>query len=580
MMEWLTWQQPWWLLLAAIPWLARLVSKRWHGRPQSQLEQFIARHLWPQLLSGAPSASHYHTPLFMVAWLLACVALAGPTLQTAQNSHEIKQQANIAIVLDISPSMRVQDILPSRLDYSKRLLSELAQQLRGQQVALIVFSANAYTVLPLTRDNQILTQMIEAMDPTLASVTGSNLSRALQLAQQALAAPPLASGTTAGGKTANGLVLLISDGEIHDSGALAASRQLRQAGHMLYTLGVGTEQGGPVPYATGRLVTDNNRLITSRLNRETLRTLAQSGGGHYADLRPEVWPAIMQQVDALKQPIEGQQQRRTGTPLFPWFLALALALFLWNGVRRPNIVALFLLLPLIGNSPATEAAPWSEAKGLALLDQGQNQAALDIYNTLNSYSGHLGRGVAAYRFGQWQPALKAFDRALTLATTPQEKGLAAYNRGNALVQLNQIDDATRAYKTALHWLPNHPKSNHNLTLLQRNPPKSGERKGSSKHERQDESGSELSDRSGSDNSSVRPNPALTGQTGQQTTTQQRALQQSLTQWGQQRNSLSTAATPSQQQLNTLKEDYQTMLKQRFAAEDISDAAGLVVEKPW
>lgn len=580
MMEWLTWQQPWWLLLIAIPWLVRLVPKRWHRRPQSQLEQFIARHLWPQLLSGAPAANHYHTPLFMVAWLLACVALAGPTLQTAQDSHEIKQQANIAIVLDISPSMRVQDILPSRLDYSKRLLSELAQQLRGQQVALIVFSANAYTVLPLTRDNQILTQMIEAMDPTLASVTGSNLSRALQLAQQALAAPPLASGKTAGGKTANGLVLLISDGEIHDSGALAASRQLRQAGHMLYTLGVGTEQGGPVSYATGRLVTDNNRLITSRLNRETLRTLAQSGGGHYADLRPEVWPAIMQQVDALKQPIEGQQQRRTGTPLFPWFLALALALFLWNGVRRPNIVALFLLLPLIGNSPVTEAAPWSEAKGLALLDQEQNQAALDIYNTLNSYSGHLGRGVAAYRLGQWQQALKAFDRALTLATTPQEKGLAAYNRGNALVQLNQIDDATRAYKTALHWLPSHPKSNHNLTLLQRNPPRSGERKGSSKHERQGESGSELSDHSGSDNSSIRPNPALTGQTGQQSAAQQRALQQSLTQWGQQRNSLSAAATPSQQQLNTLKEDYQTMLKQRFAAEDISDAAGLVVEKPW
>ena len=515
----------------------------------------------------------------MLAWLLACIALAGPTAQTQQQVDELKQQANIAIVLDISPSMRVQDVEPSRIDYSKQLLIELAQQLKGQRVALIVFSANAYTVLQLTSDNNVLIQMIEAMDPTLASVTGSNLSRALQLAQQALNVP--AAGAT---KANAGLVLLISDGEIHDNGAINASRQLHQAGHTLYTLGVGTDQGGPVPFATGRFITEDNVLITSQLQRQTLSALAQTGGGDYADLRPEVWPRILEIVDELKQPIENSTSQRNGTLLFPWFLGLALIAFIWNGVRRPEMVVLLLALPLIINSPQTEAAPWDEAEALTLLQKNNNQGALAIYRQLNTFNGHLGSGVAAYRLGLWQQALDAFDRAQLLARSNEEKGHAAYNRGNTLVQLGQIDTASSAYKSALFWLPGYAKANHNLALLQHNQPKGGERKGKSEYQRQGEGGEEESQRPGSDENqtkSKQPGASqLADQSNNQDAEKQKALQQSLKQWSQLRDNSGATPVQIQQQLNTLKEDYQTMLKQRFATEDISDTAGLVIEKPW
>jgi Ca-activated chloride channel family protein len=579
MSNWLAWQQPWWLLLIVIPLLLRLLPQR--DRHHPQLEQFIARHLWARLLTGANSASRRETRRFMLGWLLACIALAGPTLQKQQKEEELKRQASVAIVLDISPSMRVTDVAPSRLDYSKRLLTELAQQLKGQRVALIAFSANAYTVLPLTSDNHVLTQMIAAMDPSLASVTGTNLSRALQLAQQALSAP------AAGEEKANdGLVLLVSDGEIHDKGALAASRQLHQAGHRLFTLGVGTEQGGPVPFATGRLITAGDELITSRLDRQTLRTLAQAGGGEYADLRPEVWPEIMKVVERLKQPIRSESRRSSGTPLFPWFLGLALIAFLWNGIRRPEMAVLLLTLPLISNSPPSEAAPWDEAKGLRLLEQENNKGASALYSQIKTFNGYIGSGVAAYRLGQWQQALAAFDRALTLARSNEEKGRAAYNRGNALVQLGRIDEASSAYKSTLFWLPGHAKANHNLTLLQRQQPKGGERKAQSDYERQGEGGEEESPRpGGGDKSPAKSDqpgasqPA-TGQPNGQGAQRQQALQQSLKQWRQNRAADGASPTQTQQQLNTLKEDYQTMLKQRFAIEDVSDAAGLVVERPW
>lgn len=581
MMDWLQWQQPWWLLLIVAPLLSRLLPQQ--DRRHPLLEQFIARHLWIQLLTGTNTRSRTRTTRFMLAWLLACIALAGPTAQTQQQVDELKQQANIAIVLDISPSMRVADVSPSRIGYSKQLLTDLAQQLKGQRVALIVFSANAYTVLPLTSDNNVLTQMIEAMDPTLASVTGSNLSRALQLAQQALDVP------AAGEEQANdGLVLLISDGEIHDNGALAASRRLHQAGHTLYTLGVGTGQGGPVPFATGKFITAGNELIISRLNRETLRTLAQSGGGDYADLHPEVWPRILEIIDGLKRPVESSSQRRSGTPLFPWFLALALTIFIWNGVRRPAqswAVALLLTLPLTTISPPSEATPWDETKGLHLLKQENNKGALELYKQLKNYNGYIGSGVAAYRIGQWQQAFDAFDRALTLASSNEEKARAAYNRGNALVQLGQIDAASSAYKSALFWHPGYAKANHNLALLQRQQPKGGERKGTSEYQRQGEGGEQGSQRPGSDENQTRAeqpgaSQPVTGQLNSQETEKQQALQQSLKQWSQLHDNSGTTPVQIQQQLNTLKEDYQAMLKQRFATEDVRDAAGLVVEKPW
>ena len=566
------WQQPWWLLLAAVPLLSLLLPRRDNS---THLESFIARHLWPRLLIGFRDGQRKRINItFMLAWLLACIALAGPTLQTQQHDNEVKRQASIAIVLDISPSMRVADISPNRLAYSKQLLTELVQQLKGQRIALIAFSANAYTVLPLTSDNNVMAQMIEAMDPSLASVTGTNLSRALQLAEQALSAPE--AGET---KTNDGLVLLVSDGEIHDKGALAAARQLRQAGHRLYTFGVGTENGGPVPFATGRLITEGGALITSQLQRSTLRALAQTGGGEYNDLRPEAWPGIMKVVETLKQPLRSESRRISGTPLFPLFLALALIIFVWNGVRRAEVFVALLCLPLFMHSQPSEAAPWDEAKGLKLLEQENNKGALEIYRQLKTFNGYIGSGVAAYRLGQWQQALDAFDHAMPLAKRDEEKALAAYNRGNALVQLGRIEEASGAYKSTLSWQPGHTKANHNLTLLQRQQPKGGERKGKSEYQRQGEGGEQDNNRhSSSDDQAKAAQP--NGPQIENKTQKQQALQQSLTRWNQRNDANGETPVQIQQQLNTLKEDYQTMLKQRFATEDVNDAAGLVVERPW
>ncbi len=586
MLDDLYWQQPWWLLLAPLPWLLPRLA-RIRG-PRSRLERFIERTLWPRLLQGVHD-QHNVPALFVAAWLLACVALAGPMLKQKETDTLPQARANIAIVLDISPSMRVQDVSPSRLDYSKHLLNELLNQLGPHRLALIVFSANAYVVSPLTTDKHIIRQQLDAMDPSLVSVSGSNLARALELATTTLNTPAPGQNESTGG-----MVLLVSDGEIHDQFALQASRFLRQHGHRLYTLGVGTEQGGAVPFASGRLATQNQALVVSHRQRQNLQQLARAGGGRYQDLQPDAWPPILAASDALKQRQQTIITQRSGTPLFAWLLAPALALFVWLGIRRPALYIWALCLPLLTLSPPTDAAPWrnplAEQNALQALKSGDNTSAADIYSTLQYYSGYMGAGVAAYNLEQWPQALTAFEQALAKAESDQEKAQAAYNIGNVLVQSGRFDAAARAYKEALFWQPGYTRANHNLALLTRHEQtRGGERDAKSDHERHgpgEQQGDQAQHDGDPDIATTQPGTARKNEQRQGLSQKKQRqdstaaqLMQSLAQWQQGAPPGDPPPGQAWQQFRTLREDHKTMLKRRFESED-SQARGLVVEKPW
>jgi len=586
MLEALYWQQPWWFALAVVPWLLSALA---HVRkPSARLERFIERALWSRLLDGVQHQRRL-SALFVSAWLLASIALAGPVLKQDEANTLPQARTNIAIVLDISPSMRVQDVNPSRLEYSKHLLNELLERLGQHRLALIVFSANAYVVSPLTTDKDIIRQQLAVMDPSLVSVSGSNLARALELATATLNSP--APGQV---EAANGMVLLVSDGEIHDQFALQASRFLHQYGHRLYALGVGSEQGGAVPFASGRLATQNQALVVSHRQRQNLQLLARAGGGHYQDLQPDSWEQILAASDELKQVQQAVISQTTGTPLLAWLLAPALALFVWLGMRRPTLLMCVLCLPLLTLSNNTEAAfwgnPFSEQKALNELNDGQYKRAMEIYSELHTYSGRLGEGVAAYQMTDWPRALNAFEQAFAKAQSDKQKAQAAYNLGNTLVQLGRLDEAATAFKQALFWQPGYERANHNLALLARHEAaKGGEREAESEYERQGLGGQQddKAQQDGNPDISAAQKGAVraaeqggeSGRQQQQKHAQAEHLQHSLAQW--QQGSPPGDQPPSQawQQFRTLKEDHKTMLKRRFESED-TQASGLVVEKPW
>ena len=570
----LEWQQPLWLVLLLLPLAAAVVARYVTGSARrSCLAALISPALWRWLVvEERRFAGRAVSLTLLAAWSLACLAAAGPVFNAGERVERGLPAVNIVVVVDISPSMAVPDVAPDRLARARLQLLNFVDGLAAARLALVAFSANAYTVLPLTSDRSAFNHFLANLAPGLVSVAGSNLTRALALADQALSQPV---GDQA---PPGGLVLLISDGEIHDDGAMAAAARLVENGHRLHALGVGTDAGGPVPSLSGRLIRHEFDLVVSTRDGAALQALADAGGGAYADLGPGGWAMVADAIATLQRQRLQVDSGTSGIALFPWLLTAAVALMVWHAYRRPQALALWLVLPGMAIINDAYAAPWQEATGLKQLQQENYDGALETYGRLENYSGLIGFGVAAYKLGQWARAEDAFRRAAEQAGASRQQAKAAYNLGNALIQQGRLNDAADAYRRALVWQPGHANAMHNLALLEQHrhdspalSPPPVQRSSPDRRDvpvnRPDGEYNQQGAESQGDAPGTLPTPASAP-----------VLQSSLEHWRE----LSGGDAPPQrllQQLDRLEEDTTTFLEYRFAKED-AETVGGGMEKPW
>lgn len=461
-------QAPGWLLLLPLPWLlgrlaglgGRLPSlpRRRPSRTAGEPNGFADPHLLEWLRIGpaqAPAA-----PLARLAWVLIVVAASGPTLPQAGDPPR-RFGMDLAVVVDISPSMAADDVAPSRLKRAALELRDLAARLGDDRVALVVYSAYAYRLLPLTHDLELLTYYADALDPGLTRRHGSNLAQALEFAGRAL-----------GDDRARGrAVLVLSDGEAPDrAGAFAAADRLGQRGIPVFALGIGTAAGAPVPGTGGYLRTADGIAI-SRLDHALLAEVARRSGGEYVDTRADDGDRdlLLQALAPLRRASALPSQAVTGRALHPWLLAAAFALLLWGGLRRRHAAAPLCLLALTGIAlpHVGHAAPWQEQAAYDALARGDHAAAATGYQRLDTYAGWLGRGAAYYRQQQWSQALAAFTAAVERAGDDGARAAALYNQGTALARLGRYAEAARAFERALQLQPNHARALRNLNLVRR-----------------------------------------------------------------------------------------------------------------
>lgn len=447
--------QPLWLLLGIVPLLGRLHRASGDGR-RRQVLRFADPWLLPRLLSGRAGDRHAGK-LFLLAWLLACIALSAPYLRATAET-ELRTALDIAIVLDISPSMQAQDVAPTRLQRAKWELEDFLRASPNDRRGLVVFSANAYVVLPLTPDREVVRHFLAAVDTHAAARRGSSLGLALERAMSLLA------HSRAGSRA----IVLVSDGENHDGGAMSAAREAARAGIPLLILGVGTEHGAPVPDSAGAFEREGDAPVISRLARGELQTMAETSNGVYVDLRQDDsdWAALTTRLDALARDNPYSQAGADALQLFPWFVAASVALFLWWG-RASLVLAALVVTPLAATlTPSTaQANPWQEHQALKALQRNDLDTSANRYGTIDSYNAHLGRGVIAYRRGDFRDALSAFDMAITRTRDDGERARAHYNAGNALARLDHLDEAAKRYRAALHLQPNYPRAALNLNLV-------------------------------------------------------------------------------------------------------------------
>ena len=206
--------------------------------------------------------------LLILACFFLIIASAGP--QVGTRLTELKRQGiDIFIVLDVSKSMNAIDVSPSRLEKAKYELNRLINNLKGDRIGIIVFSGSAHLHLPLTIDYSAAKLFLNSIDTDIISDQGTSLSSALKLALNQI------KEDSAKYK----VVVLVSDGEDHEGEALKIAQEAFQRNILIYTVGVGTSKGSPIPILnkSGDRVDfkkQNNKIITTTLNEQILNEIS------------------------------------------------------------------------------------------------------------------------------------------------------------------------------------------------------------------------------------------------------------------------------------------------------------------
>jgi Ca-activated chloride channel family protein len=470
--------RPLWLL-ALIPSIA-LIAALWRGHlRKNDWQQVIDADLLAALSDHSPAQQQRRWPLTLIAlaWLLAIVALAGPTWQRLPQPVYQQQEA-LVIVLDLSPSMYATDAKPSRLVQARREIRDVLR-LRAKQggsTGLIAYAGDAYVVTPLTEDTRTIELLLPSLDPGIMPLPGNNPLLALQRAEQLIRDAQVDQGH----------ILLITDG-IPKSDFDALSQFNRSRHHRLSILGVGSDSGAPIPLPRGGFLKNNRGdVIIAKFNQRTIKDWSKRAKVRYrhshfsdADVESLLEPPLAER--AIKQQATELSQRfDSWRDLAPW-LALALLPLAALAFRRGWLLGLLLVFTLQPAPPAY-AFSWQD---LWFNDNQQGQRALgeeDAERAASLFKDDQWRGVARYQDGDYEGAAEEFAR--------QDSSQSNYNRGNALAMQGDLEAAIKAYDRALTLDPDNQDAAQNKRQVEELLEQQQEQEGDSEQDQDGEQGAD------------------------------------------------------------------------------------------
>lgn len=259
----------WMLLIIPILVLVRFIV--WRKRKRN-LRKFGDPSLLKEMM---PDVSKYR-PTIKFCLLLSAITIlifmiARPQVGS-KISHEKREGIEVLIALDISNSMLAQDVIPSRLEKSKLLIEDLVDHFTNDKVGLVVFAGDAFVQLPITNDYVSAKMFLQNINPSLITTQGTDLARAISLSQSCFTQR----------EHIGRAIIVITDGEDHEGGALEAAREAYKKGINVFILGVGTSKGAPIPDGNGGYLKDNSgQTVLSALNEQMCQQVAKAGNGVY-----------------------------------------------------------------------------------------------------------------------------------------------------------------------------------------------------------------------------------------------------------------------------------------------------------
>ena len=250
--------------------------------------------LW-EVLAASASAPRRHIKMGLCIGAVACIllALARPQFGTSHSQTD-KKGIEVVIAMDVSNSMLADDVLPNRLDRAKLLVSSLIDHGTNNKVALCVFAGEAYPQMPITNDYAAAHMFLDNMQPGMVTLQGTNMAAAIRLADHSFTDTPDV------GKA----IVLITDSEDHEEGAIEAAKEARKNGRQVFVLGVGTTEGATIRMPDGSLLTDENgEVVRTTINEAVAKQIAEAGGGKYfrVDNSDTAGQQLMVHLDNMKQ---------------------------------------------------------------------------------------------------------------------------------------------------------------------------------------------------------------------------------------------------------------------------------------
>lgn len=446
-----------WLLVVLVP-----ILWAWWRHRQQQYGHYswLASHLAKPLLK-LPKQQQRGTGWLQlaVAVLISSFALAGPTWERLpQPVYQLN--AGQVIILDMSLSTRATDVSPDRLTQLRYKARDLLSSRLDGETGLVAYAGDAFVISPLTSDKNNLLNLIPALSPEIMPEQGNYPQVAFTRADEMLrnAGYPI------------GDIFWLTDG-VESRDFTELTNQLRQLGHRVSTLAVGTREGAPIRQTDGTLLRDaSGQVVVPRLYPDRLRQLTELTGGVFTRLTVD-----SQDIEQLLSlpPLSRVEQDSDGAPLQqgdqwldrgPWLALLLLPLALLHWRRNGMLGA--ALLPVGGLSLLLSASMFSgqaqaqedsfswwltaEQRAQQALEQQQYERAAALSND------PLRRGTANYRAGNYEEALTDFAQVADAT--------GYYNQGNSLMQLEDYQGAINAYQEALRRQPDMPQAQANLEL--------------------------------------------------------------------------------------------------------------------
>ena len=208
--------------------------------------------------------------LFALAFFFFVIGLARPQIGAKLQQRRIRG-AEIMIALDVSNSMLAEDYSPNRLERAKLAISRITDKLQDDRIGLVIFAGSSFVQLPITTDYLSAKMFLGAITPASIPVQGTAIGDAIQTAAKSFSAQSEHSRA----------IIVITDGENHEDDAVAAAKDAAEAGAKVYTIGVGSTDGQPIPMDGGLLKDREGNIVVSKLDEQGLRQIARAGGGAY-----------------------------------------------------------------------------------------------------------------------------------------------------------------------------------------------------------------------------------------------------------------------------------------------------------